>query len=309
MPTTLGPVQIANLALSRIGSQAINSLADTNNPASVACNNNYQLAYLAVSRAAKWNCLATTAVLAQIPQTPLPNLPSGGLPPIPPTVPTWEPNTTFAANSYFTFGGYFYFVLINYTSSNNFTVDLTNGSFVQTNLPTSYPFAPFNGSAFPSGWAYQYELPADFQLLMVLNGNTYWGFQGFGSSSSDFQIMGKFLFCNTPQAVIQYIKNEPDSTQFDALFTEALSLKLGSMIATALRQDGGRMELELEGGYKSVIKQARTMNGNEQQVRRFNPIGSSMFNRSRYGGINGRVYLPNVPNFIAKIVRWLKMVG
>lgn len=288
MPTPLGPVDIANIALSKIGAQSINSLADTGNPSSVICNNNFKLAYFSSSRASKWNCLATTALLTQIPQTPLPNLPGNGtLPPIPPSVPTWQPYTLFPANTYFTYGGYFYLALINYTSGTNFVVDETSGAFVQTNLPTNQPFAPSAGSQFPSGWAFQYQLPDDFLLLMVLNGNTYWSYQGYGTFSSDFQIMGQSIFCNTPQAVIQYVKNEPDTTQFDPLFTEAVSFKLAAMIATALRQDGGRMEMAMEEEYKNVLRQARTMNGNEQQVRRFNPIGSSLFNRSRWGGANG----------------------
>jgi hypothetical protein len=281
MPTSLSPVGIANVALSKIGAQAINSLLDTTNPSAVACNNNFGLAYLEVSRAARWNCLLTTANLVQEPQTPLPGC-------TPPTNPaTWAPNTTYQANTYLTYGGYYYLVMFTYTSTNNFTNDLTSGALTQTNLPTNQPFVGNWGSQYASGWAFQYALPSDFQLLCSLNDNVYWGFEEFGDGTSDYEIMGSSLFCNEAQAVIQYVKNQPDTTQFDSLMANCLALKLAAMISTYLRQDGGALEAKLTQAYEMALRQARTKNGGEKQARRFNPIASSTFNRARFGGVNG----------------------
>ena len=281
MPTTLSPVNIANIALSKIGAQSINSLTDQANASSLQCNINWQLAYLEVSRASRWNCLVTTAVLVSIVQTPLP----GNAPP--PNPATWAPLSTYQANTYLTYGGYYYQVEFTYTSTNNFVNDLTTGALVQTNLPTVQPFFPNNGSQYPSGWSYQFALPSDFQLLVALNDNTYWGCSSLGDTTSNYQIMGLSLFCNAPQAVIQYVQNVADTTKFDALFTNCVALKLASMIATPLRQDGGRMEQALLAEYKVALREARTKNAGEQQARRFNPIPSSRFNQARYCGING----------------------
>lgn len=281
MPTQLAPVDLANLALAKIGNQSINSLLDSTNQSSRICNTTFQAAYLAVSRAARWNCLLTTAILTPIVQTPLPGCP----PPVDPA--TWAPFTTYAANTYLTYGGYYYQVEFTYTSTNNFTNDLTTGALVQTNLPTTQPFFPPNGSQFPSGWQYGYALPAEFQLLASLNENTYWGNYGFGAPTSDYQIMQGNLFCNTPQAVIQYVQNVADTTKFDALFVDCLSFKWASMISTPLRQDSGAMEKEMLEAYRVTLREARTKNGGEQQARRFNPIPTSRFNQARYGGING----------------------
>ena len=282
MPTSLTPEGVSNIALSKIGAQPINSLLDTTNPSAVFCNQNFGLASIEVARSSRWNCILQTAVLTQIVQTPLP----GCTPPV--SAPTWEPLTSYLADTYFTYGGYFYFVLINYTSTNNFTNDLTNGTyFVQTNLPTDQPFFPNNGSQYPSGWAYGYALPGDCQLVCAVNENTYWGWEYYGDQSNDYEIIGPNIYCDEPQAVIQYVQNVTDTTRWDSMFTNCVALKLASMVATPLRQDGGQLERALIGEYRTAMKEARQKNGGEKKERRFNPIGSSLFNRSRYGGQNG----------------------
>jgi hypothetical protein len=282
MPTSLSPVSLANVALSKIGAQAINSFTDLSNPSSIAVNNNWVLAYLEVSRAARWNCLVTPAVLVQIPQVPIPD----GV--VPSVVPDWAPLTSYAADTYLTYGGYLYITAFAYTSTANFTIDLTTGALLQTNLPfPGLTFPTGDGSQYPSGWAFQYALPSDFQLLVALNDNTgWWGW--FGSQcSSEYEIMGDKLYTNAQQAVVKYVKNQPDVSQFDSMFANALTLKLASAISTTLRQDGGKMEVALLQGYQQALKEARTKNAGERKGVRFNPIGSSDYNRARYGGING----------------------
>lgn len=282
MPTPISPVGIANIALSKIGSQAINSLTDLTNPSAIACNTNWVLCYLEVSRAARWNCLVTPAVLTQVVQTPIPDgtTPSSAV--------AWAPNTVYAANVYLTYGGYLYITAYAYTSTLNFTIDLTTGALIQTNLPfPGMTFPTGDGSQYPSGWSFEYALPADFQLLVALNDNAgWWGWYG-SQCSSEYEIMGDKLYTNASQAVVKYVKNQPDASQFDSMFTNALTLKLASSIATTLRQDGGRLELAMLQGYEQALKAARTKNAGEKEPRRFNPIGSSNFNRARFGGVNG----------------------
>jgi hypothetical protein len=279
MPTTLAPTDICNVALSKIGAQSINSMTDQTNSSAIACNTNFQLAYLEVSRSSRWNCILTTAVLAAVPQVPLP-----GCPPPAPVTP-WAPLTAYAPGVYLSYGGYIYIVMFAYTSTNNFLNDLTTGALTQTNVPANQPFFPGTGQQYPSGWANAFALPDDFQLLVSLNDNTYWDLDGAGSD--DYEIMGSTLFCDECQAAIQYVQNVADTTKFDSLFVSALSFKLASMISTPLRQDGGKMETELLAGYERALRSARTKNAGEKQARRFNPIRSSLFNRARYGGSNG----------------------
>ena len=339
MGTTLSPVDVCNVALSKIGAEAINSLQDLTNRSSRICNTNFSLAYLQVSRSGRWNCLLTTAQLVQQPQTPIVTggsvapptstpwtaltfypagvfVSNGGLYYSVPNAYTsstliatdiaagnlilynfngntptfaqpWAQNTAYQANAFVTYGNYYYQILVSYTSTANFLNDLTAGFLAQTDQQSTQPVSDltldsWGGSQYPSGWNFQYALPADFQLLGVLNGNICWDLDGGGSNGGQYEIMGTSLFCNSPLAVIQYVQNQPDTTKFDAMFTSALTFLLASMIATALRQDGGKLEAEMLQAYTRALSTARAKNGGEQMPRRFNPIYSSRILRSRY---------------------------
>ena len=102
MFTTLSPTDIANSALNKIGAQSIQSLTDLTNPSAIVCNSNFQLAFETVARATRWNCLTTTAILSEIPQTPLPSQPG-----TPPSIP-WAPYTSYSANVYLSYGNAIY---------------------------------------------------------------------------------------------------------------------------------------------------------------------------------------------------------
>jgi hypothetical protein len=342
MPTTLSSVDISNLALSKIGAYSINSLLDQTNQSSIVCNQNFQAAYLDVSRSARWNCLLTTAYLPSIAQTPLPgqsiappssyvnwttatfyqagtyiayggayyqvvnsytsgvsfssdlsngylvlyntngSVVSGAVP--------WAQFTYYQANAFLSYGNYYYIVNFSYTSTASFINDLTAGYLTQTDQQAGSTvtdaFSAFNnGSQYASGWPYQYQLPSNFQLLASLNETAAWDFDGAGSD--DYEIMGPYLFANASTATIQYVPNQPDTTQFDALFTNALAYKLAAMIATSLRQDGGELSTKMESLYERQLSKARSKNGGEQQARRFNAISSSRFNAARFFGVNG----------------------
>lgn len=278
---------------------AITSLLDTRSSSAIICNQNYNLSVLEVARAGRWNCLLTLAQLTEVTQTPV--IPSQAS-----TISAvaWAPLTSYAANTFVYYGNYYYEVMFAYTSTNNFFNDLTTGALTQqdqqfgTNVPDA--FSPVDGSMYQSGWPFAYALPADFQLLVALNDNTIataWG--GGGQQISSYEIIGDTLCCNDSIAVIQYVKKEPDSTKFDSLFTNALTFKLASVIATPLRHDGGAMEAAMLAEYKRALREARQKNGGERQNRRFNPIATSVFNQARYRGLMGAIYLPR---WIAKLI-------
>lgn len=281
MPTTLSPVNVCNIALGKIGAQPIQDITDLTNASAIACNTHFDLVYQSTSRAREWNCLMDPAVLTEQTQTPLP----GAATPTP--APNWEIYTFYAANTYLTYGGYVYIVMYDYTSTNNFFNDLTTGALTQTNYPSNgNTFDLGNGSDYPSGWAYKFALPSDFLYLAVLNDNVYWDYWSVGSSE-EYQIMGDSLYCNASQAVIKYVKNQPDTTRWDPMLTEAISFKLASAVATQLRQDGGKLEMAMLQAYNVFMTAAATKNAGERKPRRFNIISSSRFNAARFGGVNG----------------------
>lgn len=288
MPTTLSSTDVANVALSKIGAQSINSMLDATSVSAIQCNTNFNLCYLELTRSGKWNCLLTPKLLTQIPQTPLPGIPGG---PGSITATAWAPMTAYLANVFVTFGGYYYQVMFNYTSTVSFLNDLTTGALVQTDTQTSSPnFLRLGPSAYASSWSFQYALPDDFQLLATLNENACWDFDGAGGDNYELMTLdpnGLCLFCNQSQAVIQYVKNQADPTQWDSIFTDAMTYKLASAIATPLRQDGGKMQEMMLAEYEKQLRKGRARNGGETQARRFNPIRNSRFNQARFGGVNG----------------------
>ena len=282
MFSTLSPTDIANLALSKIGAQAIQSLTDLSNTSAIACNNNYQLAFETVARATRWNCLVRTAVLTEVPQEPLPQ--QGGTPV---SIP-WAPYTSYAANVYLSYGNAIYTTEYAYTSTGNFTNDLTTGALVQADYPDYNAFGGYpNSATYPSGWPYAFALPTDFILLDSINANTDEDY-GYGNMGSDeYEIMGQFIYTNTQQTSIKYVSNDQDTTRWDPLFADCVTYKLASMIATPLRQDGGQTEASMLAIYKQALGQAITKNAGEKMPNRFQPINSSRFVASRWYFTNG----------------------
>lgn len=70
------------------------------------------------------------------------------------------------------------------------------------------------------GWAYSYALPSDNLRVLELNGVQA------KMSDADFEIEGAYLLTDAEEAKIIYIYRVTDTTLYDSLFTEALSLKL-----------------------------------------------------------------------------------
>jgi hypothetical protein len=281
MFTTLSPTDIANLALAKIGAQSIQSLTDLTNPSAIVCNSNFQIAFETVARATRWNCLLTTAVLNQVPQTPLPT--QGGTPA---SIP-WTPYTSYAANVYLSYGNAIYLTQYAYTSSGNFTNDLTTGALVQADYPDYNAFGGYpDGSSYPSGWPYSFALPSDFILLDTINQGS--NDEVYGNMNSDeFEINGQLIFTNTPQTSIKYVSNNQDTTRWDPLFVDCVTYKLAAAIATSLRQDGGRIEEAMLAIYKQTLSHAMTKNAGERVPVRFTPVNSSRFVAARWYFING----------------------
>ena len=75
------------------------------------------------------------------------------------------------------------------------------------------------------GWGFQYELPEDCLRLFEVNG---WE---VGRRPGYWEVEGRVLLSNQDVAQVRYISRVTDCNKFDALFIEALALKLASKIA------------------------------------------------------------------------------
>ena len=280
MPSTSGPTDIANLALSLIGQPNINSITDQTSVSAIACNTNFWQSIQEVSRGAAWNCLRKSASLVQ---TVNPTVTSSNCPAQAPFIP-WSPFTAYAANVNLSFGTGLYTTAFAYTSGFSFTIDLTSGALLQVDIYNPNPFGTsLSGGAVPiSGWNYVYLLPSDFILMVAIN--DYWC---WGSRTEMFEVAGNTLLTNECQAIIKYTGYVTDTTQYDPLFVDALTCLLASKIATTLRKDDARMSQELVMRYKDALSEARARNAGERKLKRFNLISDSRTLRSRYYGTNG----------------------
>jgi hypothetical protein len=282
---TTSQTDICNLALMRLGQNKIQDIDDPRNPNAIACRVGWNQALGEVSRAAPWNCLKRRVALAQL--APEPDSPASNPSLFPPGTTDWTPGVSYSVNDYVTFGvpAYLYQCLIANTASDSFTQDLTKGYWFQTTIYSPNYLGPQAGNESPLyGWRYAYELPADFMLLVELNGNTCWKDEGQGSL---YEIYQKRLYCNESTADIKYTAFETDTTNFDPLFIGCVVLNLARIVATDLRKDDSTLSMRLAAELKKAIQEARRVNGNERNAPRYNIASQSRFiasrRRSTYG--------------------------
>lgn len=132
------------------------------------------------------------------------------------------------------------------------------------------------------GWAYQYQLPADFINLSELNGVEY-----RGQPQDDWEIEGKVLLTDADRADVKYIAFVEDTTVWDALFANAVVVLLAAKIATPIRQDEGMAASLLQEYYRVALPQARAKDANQKRRMRFDPAAESRFLSARYYSTNG----------------------
>jgi hypothetical protein len=133
------------------------------------------------------------------------------------------------------------------------------------------------------GWAYQYQLPANFLRMLKLNGTA-----ADNDPGDEFEVEGRKLLTDAEEANITFITYKEDTNEYDALFTNAVVVLLASKIAVPLRQDGAEMSQALLSEYQRVaLPQARTKDGAERKRRRYDPASESSFLAARHFSTNG----------------------
>lgn len=113
----------------------------------------------------------------------------------------------------------------------------------------------------------QFQLPSDC-IRVVRTDDDY----------DKFKVEGGSLLSNNDVVNIEYIARIEDTTMFDSLFIEALSVRIAAKLAYNLSDNNTLTQL-LEQKYRARVKQARSMDGQEGIPR---PIEADEWLNSRF---------------------------
>jgi hypothetical protein len=296
----LSPTDILNLALQEVGSPAVDSIDDTNEPRALAGSAAFWQSVRETGRAHNWNCLKKRQNLAPL-TPPLPGNTQtwfgwpGTLPTTPP--PYWAAHTAYTGGTLVTYGEAIYYCLLTYTSGFNFINDLTAGYWAQ--IYSSFYGTNTGNAGGMYEWRNAFALPNDYLLITELNGNDCTEQRGLGSLYEIYVVQTPnpanqstsnqlCLFCNAPNADVKYTAFIQDTTIYDPLFVGALAIILASKISTVIRGDDGKMAQELRQRFVTdVLPNARMKDAGERKDRRYDPTRESNFLRSRWGSTAG----------------------
>lgn len=127
-----------------------------------------------------------------------------------------------------------------------------------------------------SGYAKAYLLPSDFLRPLAVNDTDAW------EPSDRYSVENGLLLCEEGTAVLRYVARIDDASQWDALFTQAMTLELASRIATTLAQ-APQMAAELANKARYAVGEAMKMDANEN-----NKLDPTRASRSRVVRRRGR---------------------
>jgi hypothetical protein len=113
----------------------------------------------------------------------------------------------------------------------------------------------------PFGYAYQYQLPADFLRLLEVNGA-----EASMSEPAAWRIRGNVLLLQAEQANVLYTKDTTNSGLYDPLFVTALSHKLASSLAMAITNGSADRNTQLQ-LYEMAMKDAGWVDAVENKPR------------------------------------------
>lgn len=123
-------------------------------------------------------------------------------------------------------------------------------------------------------WSFQYTLPSDYLRTLSV---------GESGSEIDFKIESGKLLCDDNPALLRYIWRNDNPSTWDDMLIWGMTMSMKAVFAYPITQSAS-LENIVEDALKSVLKQARSVDGQDETPETF---GNSPLLNSRFGA--GRV--------------------
>ncbi|MGE0231798.1 MAG: ubiquitin-activating E1 FCCH domain-containing protein [Flavobacteriaceae bacterium] len=250
-------VEIANLALTRIGHDVITSFSASGNKASRWFNTHYETIKKAVLRDHLWNF----AIKHDVPTADTIGTITGITAANPPVV-------TCAAHGFSDGDTVYIASVLGMTEVNNKTFTVANKTTDTFDLSgvtgSAYTAYSSGGSLYgyaPVDYAYRFPLPGDCLRLVRINGGetteyrVEGGFNNTGDSS-------RYIYTDESKIDIEYVFDVTDEADFDASFTDLLAARLGAEISFYLT-DNSTLTEQAWKIHDAKLRNARAMDARE----------------------------------------------
>lgn len=260
-------LEIAKLALLKLGEDTITALADSNVRAQTATLM-LEPAKRAVLRLHPWNFAIKRTILALKTVTNCANNGSGLI------------RVTVTSHGWST-GNNVTISEVLGTSEANGTWDITvinanTFDLVGSAFSNTYTSGGKAGLAPEHGFSYAHSLPSDFLRLLDSDG---------AFSDASYRVEAGKLLTDNDAPEITYIYDVTDYTTMDTMFYDALSTYLAWMMCQKLTENGKDKEM-LWQDFERILAKARFVDGTEDSIRQ---IEASEWLTSRFGYTGNRI--------------------
>jgi len=251
-------VDIANIALQRLGQPIISTLTESSRDASI-CNQLYDQNRDYCLMLGDWDCAVNRRVMTRANKTEV-----AGASQADPVVITTTPTHTFVANEIIYVESCAGMTQINENYYRIFAVTSTTISIYDVNGTsidgTSYTAWTSGGYIFRDptpDWEYVYDLPSDcLKVLAVLDED---GGEVDGEGLYRWKKERSFIFCDLENAGVKYIKKETDPSLYESDLVEVMASRLARYISMRIHSDK-ELRNEIYGEMQQAIARAKVTN-------------------------------------------------
>lgn len=241
-------VQIASLALTRIGHETISAFSASGNKAARWFNANYETIKTSLLRDHPWNFAVTRAILTKDTIRTITGATAAN-----PVV------ITSAAHGFANGATVYIDSIVGMSEINGRTFTVANQATNTFELSgedgTGHTAYASGGYAYPyiaKEYRYRFALPADCIRLLRVN----------RTESDDYRVEGSYIYTDEGEVDIEYVKDVTDESAFTSDFTDLLAQRLAAEIAHYLTGSTTAAEAAWK-LYEQKVRMAWAMNARE----------------------------------------------